>query len=87
MLSGRVCYLFINPSFPTCLAVATIVEEVCKQKKYVLKIINVELPDEYNLIEKFHIHMLPTYVFVENDDIVYTGVGTIPRHIIEKNLR
>jgi hypothetical protein len=39
------------------------------------------------LVERYNIHMLPTYVFVENDDIVYKGFGTVPRHVIERNLK
>jgi hypothetical protein len=87
MVLGRECLLFINPNYPSCLAVATIIEEVCKHSKYDLKIINVENSNEVGLISKYHISMLPTYVFLENDGIVYVGIGTTPRHVIEKNLR
>jgi hypothetical protein len=69
------------------LAVATLIEEVCRQKKFLLEIVNVELPDKDHLVERYNIHMLPTYVFVENDDIVYKGFGTVPRHVIERNLK
>jgi thioredoxin 1 len=65
-----------------CKMVAPIIEEVAEESKETVKVCKINVDEEQELAEAFHIMSIPTLVVVKNGKVVESSVGVKPKHSI-----
>lgn len=65
-----------------CKMVAPIIEEVAEESKEVVKVGKINIDEEQELAEAFHIMSIPTLVVVKDGKVVESSVGVKPKQSI-----
>lgn len=84
---GQFCLIFGREQSPTCLVMMRVLKEVCRKRDYKCLYLDVSVQKFYKLVKKYSVGILPKYVFVNENSIVYEGVGTESKRSIEKGLK
>jgi hypothetical protein len=83
----RAILLFSTPKNPPCLVMENLLKEFCRINSIELYIAPTNNLNMYSLIEKYHVGMLPYYILLLNDKVVYANHGTCTRTQIEKEIK
>ena len=84
---GTVCLFFVSDKSQPCRAIEpTLVEECDKKNIQILKI-PVNNTEFYNLIIKYGVGLLPRYLFIEQDKILYSTYGRTTREVIREEIK
>lgn len=70
------CLLFVRPESPPCLVMERVLSILCDKNAIKLFVISVDNSDFYKLIEKYSVGLLPGYLFIKEDNTLYTDYGT-----------
>ena len=80
------CLLFSKINSPPCLVMERELSIICKKYSIPLFKIDCDLKELFTVIDEYNIGMLPKYLFIKNDKILYKETGTEVRFIIEKHI-
>jgi thioredoxin 1 len=70
-----------------CRMITPILEEIAKDYKDRIKVVELNVDQEGELALKYNIQSIPTLLFFHKGKIVKQQVGAAPRHILDKILK
>lgn len=81
-----ICILFSYPKNPQCKAMEYELSSL--EEKFKFKLVNVYVnnPNMKELLQKYNVGVLPKYVFVRDDLVLYSDTGAQVKHVLEKEL-
>lgn len=81
--SGMVCLFLCVPDLPISYVARYIIEDVCNVNGYTL--IDLDRNDTYTkkIILRYNITALPSYTFLKDGELLYTGYGVQSKKTIE----